>query len=126
METTITLHFPFSCEDEEGEYEDEVEGRVRVEWEGEPDRPGCRSGHPDNWTPDEPGYTDIIKMVLEEDVPEANLKVGDVIEVDQVSESEEDIESMVVEAYDPGYDEPDDYDDYDYDDPAHDYIYEGP
>jgi hypothetical protein len=40
----------------EDEYEEvffEVEGDVT------PPTPGCRRGHPDNWTPDEPGEIDI-------------------------------------------------------------------
>jgi len=126
MNTTITLRFPFKGEDEEGVFEDDVPALVEVEWEGEPDVPGCRSGHPDNWTPDEPGYTEIISMALFDDVPELNLKAGDKVSVDQVLESEREIERMVVESHEPDFDfdEPDDYDDYD--DPSHDYIYEGP
>jgi hypothetical protein len=120
METTLTLSFPFIVDGEE----DEVEAQVEIEWDGEPDTPGCRSGHPDNWTPDEAGYTDITCMTLVEDIPELNLKAGAIIESHQVTESDDDIERRVVEGYDPGddFDEPDDYDDYD--DPAHDYIYD--
>lgn len=35
--------------------------------EAEPDVPGCRRGHPDNWTPDDPGYSGLTDIAMDED-----------------------------------------------------------
>lgn len=103
---------------------DETEIECDVEWEGEPETPPITSGPPDAWDPGDAGYFDIIRITVSQDYPELGLKENAEITIDQVRETEKELEETIIEAVSEPDCEPDDYDDYD--DPAHDYIYEGP
>ena len=46
---------------------DDEEIELHIFGDAEPYVPGCRRGHPDNWTPDEGGHASIIDIALDED-----------------------------------------------------------
>jgi len=99
-------------EQEEGDpYEpDEEIPDIEVEVEYEPgwEQAGCRSGHPDNWTPDEGENPEIITVTI---TGEKNYDIEDVL-------SKKELSSLVAEAWkdqegraEDDFDPPDDYDD---------------
>jgi hypothetical protein len=48
------------------ELDDEIEVEVEVDYHPGYYQPGCRSGHPDNWTPDEGEDPEIESVTVEE------------------------------------------------------------
>jgi len=124
MNYSTTLSYRLPAPNSDGETEAEIE--CSIEWDGSRGTPPVTSGPPDAWDPGDPGYFEVTNITVEDDYPELKLKKGDTIRLDQVIETESQLEEMImcdVEDEGPDYD---DYDDFDYDDPAHDYIYEGP
>jgi len=121
---STTLNYLITGTNEDGPWEDEVEVETTIEWEGEPETPAIVTGPADNWDPGDGGYFDIIKITVTKDAPDAKLKKGEEIEVEQVRETEKAIEEEVISRMNDDCYEPEpDYDDY-VDDPAVDYIYD--
>ena len=101
---------------EEGEEVPDV--HVEVEYDGGWYQSGCRSGHPDNWTPDEGEDPEILSVKIDGN-HEILSEITPSMLADLTARCAEDQKGQDEPDYEPDYDDA-------YDDPAHDYIYEGP